>query len=102
VTSVAGWPLWRTDENGQGMYLAEAQPRIWLDEDMLQDLIECMPLFPVALVSTNFERCPEGHYVPGAGSVGAILRFDTDDGRFVYRITRYDLERRAYECTWPD
>jgi hypothetical protein len=70
---------------------------------MLDDLIHCMPLFPVALVSTNFEDCPKGHYEPGPGSVGAILRFQLDDGRrLVYRIVQADCVQRHYEACWPD
>jgi hypothetical protein len=97
------WPLWRTREDGSGFLLVEAGPRIWISEDLLRDLIHCMPLFPVALVSTSFTACPQGHYEPGPGSVGAVLRFKLDDGRrLVYRIVRYDLMRDAYEACWPD
>jgi len=96
------WPLWRSD-GGHGLYLVDAGPRIWLGQDMLQDLLDCMPFFPVALVSTDFTACPEGHYEPGPGSVGAILRFSMDDGRrLVYRIMRFDLMRLSYELEWPD
>jgi hypothetical protein len=102
VTRDPEWPLWRTG-GAHGLRLAEAGPRIWISEDLLRDLLECMPLFPVALVSTDFSRCPEGHYEPGEGSVGAILRFKMDDGRrLVYRIVRFDLMRQAYEARWPD
>ena len=102
VASVPEWPLWSTNRE-RGLRLEQAGPRIWLDEDLLQDLIECMPLFPNALVSTDFTGCPKGHYEPGDSSVGAVLRFNMADGtRRVYRIIRYDLMRRSYEARWPD
>jgi hypothetical protein len=74
-----------------------------LDCRGLKAVCRGMPLFPVALVSTDFSGCPEGHYEPGGGSVGAILRFRLDDGRrLVYRIVRSDLIQQGYEARWPD
>jgi len=102
MTREPAWPTWQTDNEGNGLYLAERIPRIWISCDLLDDLIKCMPLFPVALVSTDFTSCPEGHYEPGPGSVGAILRFDMDGCRLVYRIIRFDVVRLAYEACWPD
>jgi hypothetical protein len=76
---------------------------MWLGCETLDDLIHCMPLFPVALVSTDFTGCPQGHYEPYGGAVGAVLRFRLASGRqLVYRIKRFDLPSLAYECTWPD
>lgn len=90
-------------EFGLGVLAGAAPPWFWLGEDMLRDLIERMPLFPAALVSTDFTGCPEGHYEPGDGSVGAVLRFNLATGeRAVYCIVRYDSTRRRYECRWPD
>lgn len=81
----------------------DAGPQIWLGVDMLQHMLDSMPLFPVALVSTDFTACPEGHYEPGPGAVGAIVRFDLDDGRrLVYRIVSFDIRRGSYELVWPD
>lgn len=95
--------MWHTGPEGRGLHLADAGPRISLSWQMLDDLVRCMPLFPVALVSSNFSSCPEGHYEPGAGSVGAVLRFRLDDGRqLVYRIVRSDYATRSYEARWPD
>lgn len=96
-------PVWATRADGSGLLLTAAGPRMWLSWRMLDDLIHCMPLFPVALVSTDFTACPEGHYEPGDGAVGAVLRFAlADGGRLVYRIVRSDFARMAYECAWPD
>jgi hypothetical protein len=96
--------VWRTAGEGCGLYLAFAGPQMRLPWQVLDDLIRCMPLFPVALVSSNFTACPEGHYEPGDGSVGAILRFRMLDGdrRLVYRIVRSDRPTMTYECAWPD
>jgi hypothetical protein len=99
----AEWPRWEARADGSGLLLADAPPRIWLDWRMLDDLIDCMPLFPTALVSTDFTACPEGHYEPGDGAVGAVLRFKLTDGRqLVYRIEQFSVPRLAYECAWPD
>jgi hypothetical protein len=99
----AGEPSWITRADGSGLLLADAGPRIWLACEMLDDLIQCMPLFPTALVSTDFSACPEGHYEREDGAVGAVLRFELTDGRhLVYRIERFDFARLAYECVWPD
>lgn len=97
------YPTWRTRADGSGLLLADAGPKMRLPREMLDDLIQCMPLFPVALVSADFAACPEGRYEPGDGVVGAILRFVLTDGRrLVYRIIRFDLPMLAYECEWPD
>jgi hypothetical protein len=97
------YPLWRTGNEGRGLYLAEAGPRIRLSHDILQDLLDSMPLFPVALVAADFTACPNGCYEPGQGSVGAILRFRLDGGRrLVYRITRFSLISLEYKLCWPD
>ncbi len=102
MSDAAEWPLWRTDE-GRGLYLVEAGPQMRLTWQMLEDLIYSMPLFPVALVSTDFTLCPKGHYEPGDEAVGAILRFRLDgDRQLVYRIERFDLTTMTYECMWPD
>lgn len=94
---------WTSRADGAGFLLDGAGPLIWLDWQILDDLITCMPLFPVVLVSTDFTACPEGHYEPGDGAVGAVLRFALTDGRnLVYRIERFDFARLAYECAWPD
>jgi hypothetical protein len=96
------WPLWRTD-SGYGLYLVSAGPRIWLGAEMLQHMLDSMPLFPVALVSTDFTACPEGHYEWGPGAVGAVVKFSLDDGRrLVYRIASFDICRNSYELVWPD
>jgi hypothetical protein len=103
MSNAASEPAWRTRADGSGLLLADAGPRIWLAREMLDDLLDCMPLFPTALVSTDFSACPEGHYEPGDGAVGAVLRFALTDGRrVVYRIERFDVPRLAYECAWPD
>jgi hypothetical protein len=103
MSGAAEWPAWRTRADGSGLLLTEAGLKIWLDWRMLDDLLDCMPLFPVALVSTDFAGCPEGHYEQGDGAVGAVLRFALTDGRrLVYRIERFDVPRLAYECAWPD
>lgn len=98
-----GYPLWRTGEDGHGLYLVQAGPLIWLGYDMLQDLLDAMPLFPVALVAADFTGCPRSHYVPGPGSTGAILVFRLDGGRrLVYRIAGFSWPRLSYELRWPD
>lgn len=97
------WPTWGVRADGAGLFLLDAGPRMWLSWQMLEDLIQCMPLFPTALVSADFTACPEGHYEPGDGAVGAVLRFSlAAGGRLVYRVARFELPMMAYECTWPD
>jgi hypothetical protein len=101
--TVGDGATWVTRADGSGLLLTDAGPRLRLAWQVLDDLIRCMPLFPVALVSTDFTACPEGHYEQGDGAVGAVLRFELTDGRrVVYRIVRSDFAMTAYECTWPD
>lgn len=100
MSSAAEWTV-RTD--GTGLLLADAGPRMRLPWQVLDDLIRCMPLLPVVLVSADLTACPEVRYEPGDGAVGAVLRFAVNDGRrLVYRIVRSDFARMAYECAWPD
>jgi hypothetical protein len=100
MTSAAEWV---TRADGSGFLLADAGPRMWLPWQILDDLVKCMPLFPVVLVSADFAGCPAGRYEPEDGAVGAVLRFAVTDGRqLVYRIVRSDFARMAYECAWPD
>lgn len=102
ITGSSG-ATWTGRADGTGFLLAGAGPLIWLDWQILDDLITCMPLFPVALVSASFRDCPGGHYEKGDGAVGAVLRFAMADGRrVVYRVVRSDFARMAYECAWPD
>jgi hypothetical protein len=103
VTKGDSGATWAPRADGTGFLLAAAGPRMWLDWQILDDLVTCMPPFPVALVSTDFTACPEGHYEQGDGAVGAVLRFALTDGRqLASRIERFDVPRLAYECAWPD
>jgi hypothetical protein len=97
------WPLWTTGQDGRGLHLVEAGPRIWIGQEMLDDLLWCMPRFPVALEGADFSACPAGCYRPAEGAVGTILRFRLTDGRrAVYRIVRFDFPRDSYEAQWTE
>ena len=103
----------RAGPHGELYVLDGPDPRILLADELLHTLVwkpelvhpgitlEWQPLDPCPPAGC----CQRRGYLALRGNncyYGALLTFDTQQGRIVYRIDVFDLEVNAWWAQWPD